>query len=909
MDNGSTSRRRRRLWRFAGAEFDEASWTLRVDGQAIALEGKPLEVLHELLLHAGEVVSKEELLDTVWPGVVVVENSLATAVSKLRKALGEAGDVAVETVPRIGYRLGVPVAVESLEAPLAPRFAFQADDAVPGRPQWRLVAPLGQSGAADVWRARHDKTGETRVFKFADAPDRLRALKREATLARLLMAAFGKDAPFVPLLEWNFERPPYFLESTDGGDDLIDWAAMQGGIAAVPIETRLAIAAAVARALGAAHSLGVLHKDLKPANILIEARESGPFVRLADFGSARLLDTEVLSANRITDFGVGADGEDTSSRSGTLAYRAPELARDNVPTIQSDIYAAGLVLLQLVVGDFDCFLAPGWEEAVADPLLREDIALAAAADPARRLSADDLADRLVGIEARRADAEENARLMARARQLALAEERRRHRRPWVRAAAAAAIVGLAGTSTMAVLAAHQRDQARAAQAQAEASYNFLAGDVLASPDPVHSADGDTVVDAIRRASDAIDRRYAATPAVAARLHLAIARAFHQRSDFDFARREYDTADRLFARAGQAEGDDAALGRLNRIQMEAVSGQPERLDQAKGLLARERTRLGPRGRGGRIGFALAQAEGAVGYTADLAVAERAFRRGIAIAQAAGAAIPATDVLKMRSSLALTLMREARPADAEPLARAIVRDSIRIRGADHPDTLVARGHLLTSLVMQGKAAEALAGSTPLLAAMEARFGPDNRYTLALHSARFDSFSTLGRYAEAAAEAERVWHGAAAQAGPRSHQALAGQIDYATALCQTDQRDRAITVAQDGLRNIRAAFGADYPLTHVARYFVADCLTLARRYNEAAALLDGLDRRKVVAMNGQTDFDAIADLTLAEIALGTGHRDRARALFATLRGPLHDAQDPLLRNRFSALARGLGETLAAR
>ena len=122
MSGSSSSRRRRRLWRFADAEFDEASWTLRVAGQAVALEGKPLEVLHELLLRAGEVVTKDEILDAVWPGVTVVEGSLATAVSKLRKALGTREDNAIETVPRIGYRLTATVRIESIDSPLAPRF-------------------------------------------------------------------------------------------------------------------------------------------------------------------------------------------------------------------------------------------------------------------------------------------------------------------------------------------------------------------------------------------------------------------------------------------------------------------------------------------------------------------------------------------------------------------------------------------------------------------------------------------------------------------------------------------------------------------------------------------------------------------------------------------------------------------
>lgn len=184
MHAGSSTRRRRRLWRFAGAEFDEASWALRIGGAAVALEGKPLEVLHELLLRAGEVVTKEEILDAVWPGVTVVEGSLPTAISKLRKALGARQDNVIETVPRIGYRLTCEVRIEGIDSPLAPRFTFAPGDTVPGRSQWKLERVLGDTGSLDVWLARHAKTGEQRVFKFADAPDRLRALKREAALAR-----------------------------------------------------------------------------------------------------------------------------------------------------------------------------------------------------------------------------------------------------------------------------------------------------------------------------------------------------------------------------------------------------------------------------------------------------------------------------------------------------------------------------------------------------------------------------------------------------------------------------------------------------------------------------------------------------------------------------------------------------
>ena len=78
-----------RVWRFADFEFDELRRELRVKGRSVELDAKPLEILLQLLLHAGEVVTKEELLESVWPDVMLVDGSLVTAVSKLRKAMGD----------------------------------------------------------------------------------------------------------------------------------------------------------------------------------------------------------------------------------------------------------------------------------------------------------------------------------------------------------------------------------------------------------------------------------------------------------------------------------------------------------------------------------------------------------------------------------------------------------------------------------------------------------------------------------------------------------------------------------------------------------------------------------------------------------------------------------------------------
>jgi eukaryotic-like serine/threonine-protein kinase len=92
------SQGQRYRWRFGRVEFDEARLELRVGGQPVEVEQKPLQVLAVLLHHVGEVVTKRELLDAVWAGLVTVEHVLATAVGKLRKALGEDAEEDIVTV-------------------------------------------------------------------------------------------------------------------------------------------------------------------------------------------------------------------------------------------------------------------------------------------------------------------------------------------------------------------------------------------------------------------------------------------------------------------------------------------------------------------------------------------------------------------------------------------------------------------------------------------------------------------------------------------------------------------------------------------------------------------------------------------------------------------------------------------
>jgi DNA-binding winged helix-turn-helix (wHTH) protein/TolB-like protein len=423
------------IWRFGDCEFDDLRRELRVAGIAVDVEVKPLDVLHQLLVHAPEVVTKEELLESVWPGTMVVDGSLATAVSKLRKALGE-HQHAVVTIPRVGYRLGIPAQHRTVTAPAWPELHLTPGEPVPGRDQWRLARRLDLLPSSEVWLAEHPKTRESRVFKFALDETRLKGLKREVTLARLIRETLGDRADFVRVLEWNFDQRPPFIESEYAGRTLAEWAEQQGGLAAIPLPRRIDLLVDIARAVAAAHGLDILHKDLKPANIMVSATADGaPQIKVGDFGSASLLEPGRLGALGITNLGF-TQSSDTGidAIAGTMMYLAPEVMAGESPTASSDVYSLGLLLYQLVVADFRRPLSAGWEHDVADDLLREDIAAAANGDPSRRLkTVAELIERLTTLEHRRT-----------ARVARVHDEQRAAARQWwpigLAAAAAVAIV-------------------------------------------------------------------------------------------------------------------------------------------------------------------------------------------------------------------------------------------------------------------------------------------------------------------------------------------------------------------------------------------------------------------------------------------------------------------------------------
>jgi len=334
---------------------------------------------------------------------------------------------------------------------------------VPGRPNWILAEKLGEGGFGEVWLAAHSKTMAKRVFKFCRDPERIRGLKREVILFRLMKDTLGDRNDIAQIIDWQFDRPPFYLESeyTQAGD-LSQWARARGGIATVPMAMRVSIVAQVTGAVAAAHSVGILHKDIKPSNILISDTPGNDTAQaiLTDFGIGFLTDRVRLDERGITATGLteGASvGRSNTSGAGTRMYMAPELIEGKTATVQSDVYALGVLLYQVAAGDFSRALAAGWERDIADPLLREDIAVCVDGNISHRLqSASELHERLTGLEMRRVN---QAQELAYREELERAQKAADHARLRRRRLAAVAVLAIIASIIVTMLALRESKRA------------------------------------------------------------------------------------------------------------------------------------------------------------------------------------------------------------------------------------------------------------------------------------------------------------------------------------------------------------------------------------------------------------------------------------------------------------------
>src|SRR5262249_9298374 len=109
------------MLQFEGYTLDFARSSLRIGDRNVQLRPKAVEVLHYLVENAGRLVTKEELIQAIWPHVTVTDEVLTHCVSEVRQAIGDSEQTIIVTVPRRGYRFVAPVSRIAMDAAAAPR--------------------------------------------------------------------------------------------------------------------------------------------------------------------------------------------------------------------------------------------------------------------------------------------------------------------------------------------------------------------------------------------------------------------------------------------------------------------------------------------------------------------------------------------------------------------------------------------------------------------------------------------------------------------------------------------------------------------------------------------------------------------------------------------------------------------
>lgn len=862
------------IWRFSGCEFDDLRMELRVGGKEVRLEPKPLEMLHVLVLRAGEVISKSELLDAVWSDESVVEGVLTTNVNKLRDAIGDTEKKVILTVRGIGYKFTGSVQWEKATSLIGEVPDTSQGSMVPGREQWRLKQRLDKrTDGGGVWLGEHVKTHEQRVFKFALNSERLDSLKQEAALSRVLQPGSIHHAEFIRVLEWNFENYPFFLESEFGGQNLVDWIENLGGFDKVPLETRINIIVATAKAVATAHGLGVLHKDLKPENVLVSsAGDSSLVVRLVDFGCGLL-----LNPSRLNDLGISGLGhlpEERSDISGTLMYCAPEVLEGKPSTACSDVYALGILLYQMVEGNFRKPLSPGWERSIQDPLLMEDIARAACGDSAQRFStAAELAQRLESLEVRRKRLEESERMEQRARDAERKIQIAHARRPWVIVSAAVMMVWLVTTTVLYIQASRERNRANLQMGIARAIDQFLAQDLLGRTDPMVSGKPDeSLLGALKQAAPDIDRQFGSAPLIAAQLHSTIALALGRRDDTQGAVREFMAAADRYVQAQGELSQDAITERLKATLALSRSFKPDNLEKAKqivnaqmALIARIRN---PRP---EFGIYIATARAYIAFfSSDL-------KEAVAQAQLANDLEARTSALddisrgNLKHLLAAAYMRIGDNQKAELLMKGVIADYSKLYPPQSPALLQVKIPLAELLAHEGRYRESKELTTEIYPDFAKVFGGSNDFTLQVLAIRALSESSLEQW-DAAIQDEMLIHIMAEKADPAGGFATVAFSDLALYQCQAGRYSQGVPTALSAYEQTKKAFASRQDFIDSTAFALAFCFIGSGRMKEASPLLDKIDENSVSQSQGDPSFRGNLALAKAQVDLSQGNHAEA-------------------------------------
>src|SRR3954470_18924074 len=312
-------------------DFFVADWRVRPAlGQlergdlVVEVEARSMQVLVCLARHAPNVVSKQRLMREVWGESFVSEEVLSHAIWELRKAFGDEARNPryIQTIARKGYRLLAEVSYRVAPEKLA------AGSRVGN---YEIQEPLGGGAMGEVYKALDQRLGRVVALKLLPAD-----LARDPSARR----RFLHEAKAVAALDHPNVATLYEVGESEGGRMFLALAFCEGETlqqrlerGPLPLPEAVSIARQIAQGLAAAHRLHIVHRDVKPSNVVILPDGK---VKLLDFGLAKM-----TGATSLTRLG---------SSPGTPAYKSPEQTRGDKVDPRSDLWALGVVLYEMVTG-------------------------------------------------------------------------------------------------------------------------------------------------------------------------------------------------------------------------------------------------------------------------------------------------------------------------------------------------------------------------------------------------------------------------------------------------------------------------------------------------------------------------------------------------------------------------------
>lgn len=643
---------------------------------------------------------------------------------------------------------------------------------------YRLIRVLGRGGMGEVWEAEQDRPRRKVAIKLVRGDLMSPAMRRRfdieaEALGRLNHEGIAKV--FEAGLDPSTSQPYYAMEYVEG-QTLGRYIAESNP----SIEKRLRLIIALCRAVQHAHQKGVIHRDLKPGNILITPAGKP---KILDFGLARLAGDgdEASLVTRETQAGQVL---------GTLAYMSPEQAGGKTDAIDSltDIYALGVITYQLLAGQMPLNLnnlslpvavrrivedEPSRLSSI-DRGLRGDldtiVAKAMAKDRSiRYASAEALAEDIrrylesEPIAARRPSTWYNARKFA------------RRNKAIVAGVAASFMILLAGAATSTVFAIRASEQATAATIQAER--------------------------AIKAEHDAIAQR-------------------------DEANRQKEEAERQEAIA--LETNDFLVGIFHEADPAVAQG---REITAVELVTRGAAGLSDRFSDQALVKASLQNTLALVFMelGRSAEAEPLLRSALEVRQKMlGAEHP--DTLVSINNLATVLEDLGQASQTEPMHRRTLEIRERDLGPDHLDTLLTANNLASALRQLGRAGEAEPLFRRVVAGYEAQLGPDDPRTLAAVGSLADVLDAQGRSADAEPLFRRSMEGHERVFGanhPYTFMAINNMAYVQQSLGRFDVAERLYRKALEGRQRV---LGADHPETMSTVNNLGAVLYETGRYAEA-------------------------------------------------------------------------------